>query len=889
MPEIESAVIRVVAEVSERLAPRLADGWEPRALAPTAATESLLHDLRRPGLAALETYLDSPDFATVVAQQRIGNTMGKAAKDQLYQGLRLAGLTDALLRRTTEVLHDVMVAACQEAAPQFGGTSAKIDRGDLFASAAGNSLMLQRLKSSARVHAFAAKLRDQVAALHNRIRMPHIGISRSVRYDQLYVEPTLAAPFALRLGAPGERVLVLGDPGAGKSTLAAKFAHDIAVDGSGRVPFLLVLREFTTSFREGGRDLVHHLEKLCQAPYNVKPPRDGVEYLLRTGRAVVILDGLDELVQTELRRRITSLVEGFAHLYPLVPILVTARKIGYEDAPLSDDLFVQGTIAEFGEEQVSGYVTRWFLLDEATSPAERERLCASFMRDSRQIPELRSNPLLLTLLCAMYSSDRYLPRNLAQVYERCALMLFEQWDSRRGIPLPLKFHGRLRGAVQHLAWQMFTARESGKALRRNRILHTLTEYLEAKLDDRDEALATAEQFLEFCTGRAWILTDVGATETEPRFGFTHRTFLEYFAAEHLVRTHRTAAGLWDALRPSIAQWEVVAQIVLQLYDRNVEGGADELLAEAIAGYGLDFAARSLHHLDPSTRTVRAITEHALRKSAAVSVDERAQMGMGNVFTVDQALHHCLFESSPANRPAVEDTLRSGLAAMLEDREPGAVVLLECMLQSAAATRDDAWVAIRRELNQRYAGIIGEQTKASPWGAVFHYHEIQTLQQIVQRFGARSFYLSWSCYKITIHSPGLGYLNSRFHGMPSTSADLLATTMAAQPTPWASIDEFAKAERLLDGDLTEHTNSLTLMLSLPFLELYGGRTSQRLPSSYTQLMRGRGDSSELDTTTRWLEELELPVSVREFLRSWVRGEISVTASDPLQPIRPPAPR
>jgi hypothetical protein len=437
---------------------------------------------------------------------------------------------------------------------------------------------------------------------------------------------------------------------------------------------------------------------------------------------------------------------------------------------------------------------------------------------------------------------------------------------------------------------MFTAPESGKALRRTRILNTLTKYLEAKLDDRDEALATAEQFLEFCTGRAWILTDVGATETEPRFGFTHRTFLEYFAAEHLVRTHRTAAELWAALRPTIAQWEVVAQIVLQLFDRNVEGGADELLAEALANYGLDFAARSLHHLDPSTRTVRAITEQALRKSVGVSVHERAQMGLGNVFTVDQALHHCMFESSPANRPAVEDTVRSGLAAMLEDREPGAVVLLECMLQSTgAATRDSAWEAIRRDLNQRYAGVIGEQTKTSPWGAVFHYHEIQTLQQIVQRFGVRSFYLSWSCYKITVHSPGLGYLSSKFHSVPSTSADLLATTMAAQPTPWASIDEFAKAERLLDGDLTEHVNSLTLMLSLPFLELHTGRSGQRLPSSYTRLLRGRGSSGELEATTRWLEELKLPVSVREFLQSWVRGEVSVTASDPLQPIRSPAPR
>ena len=224
-----------------------------------------------------------------------------------------------------------------------------------------------------------------------------------------FAQPAIAQRSAAG-GEGGVRVLVLGDPGAGKSTLAAKFAHDIAVDGAGRVPFLLVLREFATSFDEGGRDLLHYLEKLCQAPYNVKPPRDGVEYLLRTGRAVAILDGLDELVQTELRRRVVSLVEGFAHLYPLVPILVTARKIGYEDAPLSTDLFVPCHIVEFSDEQVADYVNRWFELDEATSPVERERLARSFMEDSNQIPELRSNPLLLTLLCAMYSSDRSIAR-----------------------------------------------------------------------------------------------------------------------------------------------------------------------------------------------------------------------------------------------------------------------------------------------------------------------------------------------------------------------------------------------------------------------------------------------------------------------------------------------
>ncbi|HEX7301568.1 NACHT domain-containing protein [Lentzea sp.] len=657
MASIESAVIRVVVGVSDQLSSRLTDAVElPRVS--NAATEGLLSDLGRADVEALDGYLSSPDFAAVVAQKRIGNLAGKSAKDQLREGLRLSGLSDHLVVRVTDLVHDVMVAACDEATMLYDDTSDRISRSDLYTAAGQNGALLKRLKSLARVHAFAARMRDQVIALHSRIRMPHVGVSRSVRYDQLYVQPTLTSA-RLRLGAPGERVLVQGDPGAGKSTLAAKFAHDVAV--SGQVPFLVVLREFAESFDEGGRDLLHYLEKLCQAPYNVKPPRDGVEYLLRTGRGVVILDGLDELVQVELRQRVVSLVEGFAHLYPLVPLLVTARKIGYEDAPLSTDLFTSGSIEEFDSGQVATYVTRWFELDEATSPVERERLIASFLEDSASIPELRGNPLLLTLLCAMYSSDRYLPRNLAQVYERCALMMFEQWDSKRGIALPLKFHGRLRGAVQHLAWTMFNAAESGKPLPRTRIVNVLASYLDAKLDDHDESVAMAEEFLAYCTGRAWILTDVGAEV----YGFTHRTFLEYFAAEHLVRTHRTAAELWAVLRPNIQQWDVVGQIALQLYDRNVEDGVDELLMEALEDDGLTFAARALHYVQPSNRTTRAIVTAAVDASASLPVEMRLHGPTG----VDSPLLDCLGH---------HQIITERLDTLLHRNEFGAALLLDSL-------------------------------------------------------------------------------------------------------------------------------------------------------------------------------------------------------------------
>ncbi|GGU77727.1 NACHT domain-containing protein [Lentzea flava] len=849
MHSIESAVIRVVAEVNEQLAPWSAEKAEFRqAPAKTAATEDLLNYSSRDDVEALEVYLGSPDFATVVAQHRVAHIGGNAAKDQLNHGLRLAGLSDDLLGRATEVVYDVMVAASTPVSMQLNALSSTFIIEDLYSAAVSNGAMLKRLKSTARIHAFAARLRDQVVALHNRIRLPHVGVSRSVRYDQLYVEPTLTSSSDIELDTPGGRVVVLGDPGAGKSTLAAKFAHDIASDGSRRVPFLLVLREFTASFDAGGRDLLDYLEKLCQAPYNVKPVPDGVEYLLRSGRAVVILDGLDELVQTELRRRVVALVEGFAHLYPLVPILVTARKIGYEEAPLSTDLFTTSHIAEFSEHQVSDYATRWFELDEATSPAERERLAGSFLEDSEQIPELRSNPLLLALLCAMYSSDRYLPRNLAQVYERCALMLFEQWDSRRGIPLPMRFHGRLRGAVQHLAWRMLNTKESGKALSRTRIINVLTQYLDSKLDDHDESLAMAQEFLAFCTGRAWILSDVGATTSEPQFGFTHRTFLEYFAAEHLVRTHRNAADLWAVLRPNIGQWDVVAQIALQLYDRNVEGGVDELLSEAVNNDGLAFAARALQYVHPSTHMVRTIVTAAVDRSVLCDVEDRLE-ARDHLVEVDLPLHECMGNPPGVNRVLIGRIVVDRLGEHVERDELGAA-LLHPFLRSPETD-------VEGRLVDRYRERLATLWKSSPWAPSISLvlSGPGVLTEILERSGLRPLFRKYRFHNRLVNGVGVALL----FGHPELDRpDLVAIAMSMVPLPWGTETEITDhlPGWVLDDEMP--IDAVQMMLALPALE---------------------GTGTSRDRASEWLNQENIPLPVREFLVRWMRGEISVLAPDP----------
>ncbi|WET81101.1 NACHT domain-containing protein [Amycolatopsis sp. QT-25] len=476
---------------------------------------------------------------------------------------------------------------------------------------------------------FASQLRGQVAALHGHMRLHHVGISRSVPYDQLYVEPVLRSEQGdlemldmTSLVLPGQRSVILGNPGAGKSTLLAKLAHDIAFDrlpgGAGRVPFLLLLRHFASSFRTGDRSLVHYLEQVCRDPYNVEPPPNAVEHLLLNGRAVVLLDGLDELVEPELRRKFDQLIDGFVHHYPLVPVVVTARQVGYDEASLDRRLFRVGFIADRDHDQVRRYVEHWFALDEATPPMERSRLASSFIAESTDLAKLRANPLILALLCEMYSHEHYLPRNLATVYERCAVMMFDRWDRTRGISQELHFAGQLRSAVQYLAWRLLDSEEPGKAQPRRRIVQILIDHLVAKNFDHDEASERAEQFIEYCTGRSWVMTDMGVSGSGERlYGFTHRTFLEYFAAEHLVRTHSTAPQLWDVLRSRVLarDWGTVAQIALQLLDSKLEDGAEQLLRIVLEEKPGDpsegqqfreFAISALDYLYPASDTLTKI-------------------------------------------------------------------------------------------------------------------------------------------------------------------------------------------------------------------------------------------------------------------------------------------
>ncbi len=348
----------------------------------------------------------------------------------------------------------------------------------------------------------------------------------------------------------------------------------------------MILRDLYESLRVRDRTNTQLLTAVARAPYNVDLTDEATEYLLLNGRAVVFLDGLDELTDVALRRRVADLVHGFVSAYPLVPVVATSRTVGYADAPLERGLFRACLIAPFDTKQVCRYAENWFAADDSAPANERDRLREAFLRESTAISDLRSSPLLLSLLCSMYSSEQFIPRNRAQVYERCAIMVFDRWDSMRGITLPVEFEGKVRGAVQALAWHMFV-RDDAAEMPRGKVLRIIVDYLVAKRFDEDDARALANEFLAFCAGRAWVLAEVGSTDTEPIYAFAHRTFLEYFTAEHIARHHPTPEQTWSVLQPHLgdSRWSVVTHLVVQLIERGVEDGAEALVRLALARDG----------------------------------------------------------------------------------------------------------------------------------------------------------------------------------------------------------------------------------------------------------------------------------------------------------------
>ena len=485
--------------------------------------------------------------------------------------------------------------------------------------------------------AWLANYRRQATDQHGKLQPPDFDRRRRVPLNDIYVPATIyedhsserimASPqpppslTVWELASRADRTVLLGDPGGGKTTASNVLMHHFASDVSRRVPFLVTLRDFAAS-DPPERSVVGWIEHQLETFYQCPAPPGLVDMLLLTGRAIVFFDGLDELLDTSRRSDVAARVERFCTEYPLAPVLVTSRAVGYDAARLDDRQFTCYRLGGFRDEDVTDYVRKWFALDSDACSDEAD----AFMSESESVTDLRSNPLLLSLMCILYRGEGSLPRNRAEIYEQCATLLFRKWDARRRIHQDLRAGRHIEPTLRHLAWWLFTREETQSAVTERALVNETSEFLHGRgFESADEAREAAQEFIEFCRGRMWVFSDMGTAATgEPLYSFTHRTFLEYFAASQLAFDSDTPEKLARTLAPHIAkgEWEVVGELAVQIKDSTSSDGAkrvyEYLLSErrrrSPEGRSniLQFLARALRSVDPSPKAARILTHEISR-------------------------------------------------------------------------------------------------------------------------------------------------------------------------------------------------------------------------------------------------------------------------------------
>jgi hypothetical protein len=201
------------------------------------------------------------------------------------------------------------------------------------------------------------------------------------------------------------RVVLLGDPGSGKSTFLnhlvlrlvghalephehwlSSFPHELREE-SPLLPVPVILREFASQLpkrvKKAEVGLLWDFIKSSLRDQNVLPASDLLERGFNEGRALLLLDGLDEITQAEHRKTMRALVAAWASRYRNCRMIVTCRTLSYQEPAWQLAKFPWFTLAPFTPEQIVRFIDAWY--------AELARVNRVTASQARQLAEkLRS-------------------------------------------------------------------------------------------------------------------------------------------------------------------------------------------------------------------------------------------------------------------------------------------------------------------------------------------------------------------------------------------------------------------------------------------------------------------------------------------------------------------
>lgn len=358
-----------------------------------------------------------------------------------------------------------------------------------------------------------------------------------------------------------ERLVLMAPGGSGKTTmignlcLLAAERYQAGQDAGERIPLVVLIRDIRPDTAD--HDVESLIISTLKYRYSCEQTTEALKIALGEGQVFVVADGLDELIEPNLRQRVMHSVNDFARRYPKVPVLIATRPFAEVRDEFPD--FTVATITPWDKARAETYLKH--LHTGRQGRADISPLLDWLRSQDLDLGAL-GTPLGLQMLLFRYWRRQDIPQSFTMLVEAHIEEMTNRRDRGRGISVNRGGHVRI--SAERVAFAMQASYEYRAAISYSDIIQVLS-LADANASPKNGVTDLALMAYWLVDARGGFMRLVRTEASGERFfAFLHTAYREHLAASHLERMDQ--ASFNDIMRQYVSDlsWAVIFETFEEL-------------------------------------------------------------------------------------------------------------------------------------------------------------------------------------------------------------------------------------------------------------------------------------------------------------------------------------